>query len=1173
MTYEQWLEEMKKGQSSALYEKKKLIDDAASKCSKETREQLKNFLGNLGMLFGGPAGGRFTDPIASGTYHLVIEGIPQELALMMSRYEPPAEFLSKPGVADALIDILDAVETADTAFPMPDFKSSPQAEAAFRKDPDTFGAQMVAMDEIRANDSPRAFIKAAASIHAIKKDPAFKAAMKDPNIRTYLSGDVDKFFFVKGVEKTRMRQDEENAKTFKQLGEEAAKLYREKQISYAGLELTMNVLRAIAKDKTKSDDRRKYDNVMIRPSEIKKMAAQFQTVEKAPEEYQAELAESNVMVQDRIAERVHDVYDARPVFNETFDNPGSEGDSYRRQDFEKHMKEIDITGLSFGPDNLSNSEFGSLSFLAVIDPDIAGSTLSIGGKSTKIENGSIGIAASMLLHCTIAFGDATKVVNGQTVYGPEMRVGSAMEQCVAPARDKTARALASWRDGGDIKPLAKLIAVGVNSFVNDIRHTEVQNGSINKHLAVYANMVKGTLDLLKRSPILMKAAGEAGLKQETVQEMEGIIMANRIEKAGQEAKRRLLESAQGLMVLNSFEKEQCILAAERYDAMINDFKKAENEWRESDEFNKITQKIVDIDDGLLKKYGGGYKKNPDAVQEKFRLQYEYLHEQTKLLKRPGVFRTLGRDGVKGLDRMIPEGRLEKEKNMSFVELAQDLGLTETREIKTTAKQVYDQLTKEYKAHTLKYDLYAARLRIMRELTGDNKDAKIDIKALDDALTARQNKSLGQIEEEIHKITDNEYGGVMGRRLTTVYKTYGIDPAADKRSLEHNKYTEAQFAQLGSLSDRHLSLGFSGISSTEFAALGVAVTQVDPKLGAVVLAPRTDKRNEVIRDENGQPFYENLVEEQTVENATYFRTIYVYDLDQTKDAGARYGIGQYFSTTIAPARMKACEVLENYKKDHDPKELGRIIGEGIHNIMGSVLIADKDSKTFNETSVMEGNILGKLVIMAEKDPAVKAQVLKHISPDELETARGLGTLYEIVRGAGEARQMLEDSCAGKKTLSSVERTACIELMLREKALGGIAGKLAKDKFTDDFSDRLASEVNFDNMGNKNFYSIAMSSIIGAKIAKETGFPDYVRQLGIKGQVYARDLLDTMMPGREAFMKLSDREILDAIKAKNLSDKDPLMNDEYKKHEKNAAEKGLHTMTRGLEKEKAVSQKTI
>ena len=1182
MTYQEWFAELNTGRGTELQEKKRLIEEAAERCSEKARDALKPFLQYLDDLFTGPAGDAAkpsdlffdeddSDSISELDYELMPAELGSEFVSMMNRYEPPVELIQQQGVADALSDIFDSLGVLDGKYEVTGFKKSDERDEAVRNDRNTYAAQILAMKDMKGETALRDILAAAVSIPRWKRDSGFRNAMKDREIQRRLFQGDGAELALSAMEDSLNRYDIANAKTFKQISEDAARLYREKYIDYAGLERSMNILRAIAKQKTNSDDRNSYDNVMITTSELRNMAEKFQTAEKPSEAYQAELADSNVMVQDHITERVHNVYDAKPVFQENFDNPDSKGDSYRRQDFERHMKEIDISGLRFGDEDLSNEEFGSLGFLSVLDPKIAGSILSIGGKSVQVKNGNLDIAVSMLLHCTVAFGNETKKVNGQTVYGPEMRVGSAMELCVAPARDKAAKALEAWKNN-DPTQLGKLIADGANIFVNDVRHAEISNGAINKHLAVYANMVKGTLDLLKRSPILMQAAETAGLKPETIREMEGILMANRIEKAGQEAKKRILESAQGRRIMNSFEKEQCILAVQRYEAMIENIEGAEKAWRASKGYGELSDKIENLNDHLEKKYGPDYKKNPNAIEERWRLQYKYIHEQTKLLKRPGVYMTLGRDGVKGLDRMIPEGRLDREKAKSFVELAQDLGLTEKREIKTTAKQVYDLLTKEYKAHRLTYDQYVDRLRTMRELTGDNKNAKVDIEVIEDVLEAKRLRSLNTMESQIEAMLGTD-SGVLPQRVRHITETYGLTPKINENSVKEEGalvggYTRKQFAQLEAIQEgpgeNFLHLDPSKeISQADFAALAVAATQAFPEIGGVFISMDSMKTSKP-----------NVLTEPTLDDAANFRGFYLTDLDYQKGT-ARDGVGVYIGAAIVPARKKAEEALRSFQAGNgSPELLTKILGCGLHRFVNTMKVANDDDGILSPDRMTECAFVGRLAEIAEKNPALMDEAVKnkYMTQEDLEKAKGLGTLYRISAGAALAKQKLTASANGEQKLTTDERRACVELMLREKVLQDSACRQAKKNLPEETMNKLYDQlISFDRSTTEK--DARAATFIDQRMREIIGLPDYIRTLGVKGAGFARELLDSSMPNRDALLNKSDAEILESLNAKFDTKEDPFLNKEYTKPVSNKD----HLLNRNLRgsktKETTPSQKIL
>ena len=59
----------------------------------------------------------------------------------------------------------------------------------------------------------------------------------------------------------------------------------------------------------------------------------------------------------------------------------------------------------------------------------------------------------------------------------------------------------------------------------------------------------------------------------------------------------------------------------------------------------------------------------------------------------------------------------------------------------------------------------------------------------------------------------------------------------------------------------------------------------------------------------------------------------------------------------------------------------------------------------------------------------------------------------------------------------------------------------------------------------------------------GLPDYLEMLGVKGGTFARDMLEGVMPNRDAFFEKSDDEILKALEERYGSPLDPFMNKEY------------------------------
>ena len=1168
MTYQEWLKEMNKGRGTELQESKRLIKDAVARCSWKTRDALEPLLNDLDELFAGPAGEADPEdssdlffeqqapedraPVSEYSYGFLTEDLGNEFVAMMNRFEPPLELLEKQGVPNAFFEIFNALGILDKTFPVTDFAKTWERDEAAKKDPDTFAAQIMAMNDMKEEASLKRFLEASVDISIWKGKSAFRGVMKDPGVRLRLIQDEAFDDLRRDMQSALDKYEVDHAKTFKQLSGEIAQIYRNDQ-KYADLELRMNALRAVAGEKEK--DRAKWDDVRITVTEFTNKVRELQAAQmvKTPEKYQDELADSGVMPADLKTQSIHLIYNARPVFLDDFNNNNAKEPCYRRQDFDAHMKEIDIDGFSFGDSPLTDDEFGSLSFLAVIDPKLLGSFIAVDGRCIPVEDPDLDIAVMNFVPAVLGYGDDSIEKDGRTYYGPDDRVGISMEQCVAPAREKVRGALQAWNQG-DKTVLGKILAEGVQLFVNDRLHSVDYNlTDLNSDDAILANMTKGAVDLLRRDKDLMQAAMDAGLKEETLTELEGICMANRIEKAAGEAKKRIKECAGGLRTLSAFEKEQCVTAIQRFDAMMKDIKQAERSWEESEEYKELDKKYEDELDELLNQAGGNFKNHPELKIKDLRNLYKKTHEQIKIMKRSGVFMTLGKKGPAGLDQMLPENRLDPKAagKMSSIELAQKMGLAEQREIKTTAKELYDQLTKEYKAGQMNYTLYEARLRTMRVIAGGDKNAKIDLQSIDAVIEKRleeneikRKESLSPVESRIEAMLGTD-AGVLPRRVRHINETYGLTPIINEESIKiegesGGAYTKEQFAQLEPFQEgpeeNHLRLNASKVISQEdFAALAAAATQTFPEIGGVYIPAKSRKPGQL-----------NILSDPTLDDAANYRGFYIGDVDQGQGT-ARNSLGLYIGTTIAPARKKVEEALRSFRAGKgSPELLSKILGTGLHQFVNSTIVAETGSGKLNQDNLVECALIGRLAEIAEKNPALMNEAIKnkYMTQEDLEKAKGLGTLYRIAAGAALARQKLSASASGNEKLSPEDRKACVELMLREKLLGDSACRQAlknlpkekTDAFYQQYMEMDVSTPEKDARATGKYNKLIRDNI---------GLPDYIRTLGVKGVNFAGEMLDNVMPNKDAFLNKSDAEILNALDAKSGSKDDPFMDKEYTK----------------------------
>ena len=119
MTYQEWLEE-KKRRGTELQRQKRLIEEAAAKCSEPIGNDLSGLLQDLDELFADPEGEIIEpkdlffeqedrEPVTEDRYAELSESIANKLNFLISGYEPPVELLTQPKVADALCNLLDAL--------------------------------------------------------------------------------------------------------------------------------------------------------------------------------------------------------------------------------------------------------------------------------------------------------------------------------------------------------------------------------------------------------------------------------------------------------------------------------------------------------------------------------------------------------------------------------------------------------------------------------------------------------------------------------------------------------------------------------------------------------------------------------------------------------------------------------------------------------------------------------------------------------------------------------------------------------------------------------------------------------------------------------------------------------------------------------------------------------
>ena len=477
-------------------------------------------------------------------------------------------------------------------------------------------------------------------------------------------------------------------------------------------------------------------------------------------------------------------------------------------------------------------------------------------------------------------------------------------------------------------------------------------------------------------------------------------------------------------------------------------------------------------------------------------------------------------------------------------------------VKTTAQDIYNELTKQYKAGQIKYAAYEDQLKTMRELTGGNKNCRIDLDTVNKAIAERarqevleRRKAVEKVQEGVSRYLtgpDAEYDGPLGRRLRGMYDVYGTTPKKSYTSIRYNGYTEAEFNLLEDFrkkenAEQYMRLSNSTpISDEDFAVLSIAVTQTDPKIGG-----------KHYTGDGNQPS-SNIITDPQLDDCMKCRAHYTTDAYQGEQ-GARVGFGsKYLPNVTVPAREKANALLQEYNAGKgSPEELGRVLGQGLHNMLDPIFVVASTDDAFRGEMLMDGAVAARLADIIRKDPKLEAAALKYTNQDELDTAKGLKYLYDIHRGSTVAMKKLKDSVENDQPLPQAERNACIELVLRDRLLLTDAKLYAKQKENGEemqkIEKRVEDETKLWSSGKKvsNVEQEQFSMQIRLEQDRAYGRPDFVKAMGITGPIYAKQLLDQVLPNRAAFFAGKDAEIVSALEKKIGSNEDPFLNEEYKR----------------------------
>ncbi len=1168
MTYQEFQQELQKKEASELYKSLETIREAVRRCSPQTQERLKIWAGNLDSL----------TSIDEAGYDAARRGVFDGLNDLIGDFQAPGELFAEKNTREAVSRVFTALDLHRQKFRVPRFTEAGDEKTgkALKEDVLDYSAQLLAYMKLGEDTTPEDMFKAMGDISLWKRDRTLRHLMEEGrNTRTLLeNGNTPAFMKAFRQEREAVQAQ---TRTFKECSDEIAGKYRAGEIDYAELEMRMTALRAltagtVSREQDPVKRSRLQDAAKIYVPEFDARLEQMRRERQqtaAAEAYQQELAASSSLDMDEMVLRVQEVYGAKPVFHPEFTKV--KNSAYNLERFTASLPEVDTSGFVVGGAAVSNEEFASLAALAVYDPNISG----IHGVGLKdLFEFSPDENVSLYYHSHRIANMADETVyreDGTTMLGPDHRAGLLITAEVGPAREKVREALLAYREG-DRVPLAKIIAYGVRCGT-DLSLHEVKSWSdrrvtadgdsparltVIKGHCVQEMMMEGAMALLERDPELAQAAEAAGLTDEQREKIAGFRIGHQIFRAGEVAMDRLLEAARGGEQLSDFEREQCALALHRRNALmqsLNDHmtekKPARTEIQK--EYEKERKK-------LEQKYGARIGTDPEAMEAMQKADAARGRKVIDVTGTPPVYRRLGASGVYALDMIAVEQRVGKEKaewmssketakeiaadrerlrRMSALELAAELGITPPQSGRTTAQDLYDRLTKDYKAGKMEYVLYEARLKAMRELTGGNKHAKIDLETVNAAVEYRLRRSEASrapLEKAITQMTEATFEGPLGALLRGIYDVYGLTPKPCKASLENGKYAQETFDLLQDFQaqpgETHLKLAKFGppLNNDDFAVLAAAVTQTYPEIGGVILVQ--DKKTKTLI---------NAAEQPTPDHAIAARTAYMTDAYRD-DQGARKGFDSYLKQVVVPAREKAIEALRQFNGGKGSKaELGKILGTGLHNMVDSFLLMSGDEDVRGDCA-LEAAVSGRLADIISRDPDLEKEACKYIKKEELETARGLKIVYDYTRAAQAAKQKLKTAAEAGIPLPETEKQACVELMLRQRAMVLSARRHAQERYTSEISKALMQEFMQADRSTEAKASLATMKLNVAQ-NRCVGIPDYVRMLGIKGPDFAREMLDAAMPGRDAFLARSEAEILAAMESNIGSREDPFQNKQY------------------------------
>lgn len=229
--------------------------------------------------------------------------------------------------------------------------------------------------------------------------------------------------------------------------------------------------------------------------------------------------------------------------------------------FDADKLDLDSIKLGQSGRTVSKSEFCSLALFACMDNEIEKNIEK--NRNNKLEDYDPTVRSVLLNEVGMSEQQVDEILsyNGYGMYTSDTFMtllrdmsGSYIKEGINVARQNTVDALNAYKNG-NLEPLAKLIAVGVNKEAGDIaRETE----NFGEEFAGMCNSSRNMINVLKADPKLKEAALKAGMDEKNFRVVDGVGKLCKLDEKACEANLKLAKAERDGVTLSAEEKMDCI---------------------------------------------------------------------------------------------------------------------------------------------------------------------------------------------------------------------------------------------------------------------------------------------------------------------------------------------------------------------------------------------------------------------------------------------------------------------------------------------------------------------------------------------------------------------------------------------------------------------------------------